>query len=498
MVITDEEGLITFINTQTQNIFGYNKKELIGKNLEILIPKRFVGNHYKHIANFHSDPKLRPMGEGLNLWGLRKDGSEFPVEISLSPLKSNGATHVIAAVRDISDKRKSEATQKELEDKLQLSKRMESLGLLAGGVAHDLNNILGPILAYPDLILTELPKNTPVKNDLMMIKDAATYASNLINDMLTLARRGKYSMASVSLNDIVNSFFNSAKVSELNKNNKDIEIIFDLADDLNNIKGSKTHLLEVVMNLVINAFEAIRKRKGTIMISTYNEDVKPQSLLYDDIVGGNYSVLTIADTGRGIKEEDLPHIFELFYSKKTMGISGSGLGLSIVWGIVKDHGGYIDISAGKKKNTKFSLFFPATDSDEQPSRKDITNLEGNESILVVDDESKQRQVADRVLSSLGYDVKTLSTSAEAIEYLKKTKVALVILDMVMESEDAGLRIYKKIREFKPEQKTIIISGFSESSYVKKALKLGVGSFTKKPYTVETLGKVVRDELDKNN
>ena len=292
MVITNEEGLITFINTQTQNIFGYNKKELIGKNLEILIPKRFVGNHYKHIANFHSDPKLRPMGEGLNLWGLRKDGSEFPVEISLSPLKSNGATHVIAAVRDISDKRKSEATQKELEDKLQLSKRMESLGLLAGGVAHDLNNILGPILAYPDLILTELPKNTPVKNDLMMIKDAATYTSNLINDMLTLARRGKYSMASVSLNDIVNSFFNSAKVSELNKNNKDIEIIFDLADDLNNIKGSKTHLLEVVMNLVINAFEAIRKRKGTIMISTYNVNVNPHALLYDDIVGGNYSVLS--------------------------------------------------------------------------------------------------------------------------------------------------------------------------------------------------------------
>lgn len=213
MVITNEEGQITFVNTQTLNIFGYNRNELIGKNLEILIPKRFVGNHYKHIANFHSDPKLRPMGEGLNLWGLRKDGSEFPVEISLSPLKSNGTTQVIAAIRDISDKRKSESTQKELEDKLQHSKRMESLGLLAGGVAHDLNNILGPILAYPDLILTELPKNTPVKNDLMMIKDAATYASNLINDMLTLARRGKYSMSSLNLNDVVNSFFNSAKVS---------------------------------------------------------------------------------------------------------------------------------------------------------------------------------------------------------------------------------------------------------------------------------------------
>ena len=498
MVITNKEGQITFINTQTQNIFGYTRKELIGQKVEMLIPQKFVSNHYKHRANFQSNPKLRIMGASLNLWGLRKDRTEFPVEISLSPLKTKSSMYIIAAVRDISDKKKSEALQKDLENKLQQSKRMESLGVLAGGIAHDLNNLLGPILAYPDLILSDLPTNTPVKNDLLMIKGAAYEASNIINDMLTLARRGKYSMVPVNLNDIVNSFFQSAKVSELNKNNTDIEIEFNLADDLKNIKGSKTHLLKVVMNLIINAFEAIEKGKGKIVINTYTDNVKSQALLYDDIERGRYSVLTIADTGKGIKEEDLPHIFEPFYSKKKMGISGSGLGLSIVLGIVKDHGGYIDISAGKKKGTKFSLFFPDTDSDEKISPKDTTKLEGNESILVVDDESKQRQVADRVLSSLGYDVKTLSTIAGAIEYLKNNEVELVILDMVMESEDAGLKLYEKIREFKPDQKAIIVSGFSKSNFVKKALKLGVGSYTGKPYTVGLLGKVVREELDKNN
>ena len=211
---------------------------------------------------------------------------------------------------------------------------------------------------------------------------------------------------------------------------------------------------------------------------------------------GEYIILKVTDSGGGVSEEDILHIFEPFYSKKEMGKSGSGLGLSVVWSVVKDHNGYIDVESDKNRGTEFTLYFPVIGETKKPPEKSFELVGGDESILVVDDEARQRVVAERVLSSLGYNVTTAANGKEALIFLSSNDADLVILDMVMENENEGLEIFKKIKEIKPNQKAIIVSGYSESEYVKEAKKVGVGKYIKKPYTMKTLGNAVRKELNR--
>jgi CheY-like chemotaxis protein len=252
------------------------------------------------------------------------------------------------------------------------------------------------------------------------------------------------------------------------------------------------------MNLVSNAAEAMLDG-GTIFLSSENRHIEKIVSGFDDIDRGDYATLTVKDTGIGISPEDIERIFEPFYTKKTMGRSGTGLGMAVVWGTVKDHRGYIDINSSEGHGTEIVLYFPVTRKPFYPEAEvaSIQDLKGNgESILVVDDIESQRQIAAEMLEKLGYQVTTVASGEEAINYIQNKMTDLLILDMIMEPGIDGLETYRKILKIRPDQKSIIASGYSESVRVKEALQLGAGAYVKKPYLMENIGRAIRTELER--
>jgi CheY-like chemotaxis protein len=252
------------------------------------------------------------------------------------------------------------------------------------------------------------------------------------------------------------------------------------------------------MNLLSNAAEAISDQ-GEVTLLTENRYLDKPIAGYDEIREGDYVVLGVSDTGKGISAQDMGKIFEPFYTKKVMGRSGTGLGLAVVWGTVKDHGGYIDVRSEEGKGSVFTLYFPVTREEkakDQPSIPAESYRGRGESILVVDDVKEQRELATAMLSRLGYRVSSVSSGEEAVTYLKANRVDLLVLDMIMDPGMDGLETYQKVLEINPKQKAIIVSGFSETDRVKKAQELGAGAYVKKPYVQEKIGLATRRELDK--
>jgi signal transduction histidine kinase/CheY-like chemotaxis protein len=399
--------------------------------------------------------------------------------------------------KDITDRKRAEEEKKNLEAQLQRAQKMEAVGTLAGGVAHDLNNILSGIVSYPDLLLMQLPEDSPLREPILTIRESGNKAATIVQDLLTMARRGVAITEVVNLNDIISEYLKSPEYEKLTSFHPGVEVKIDFAEDLLNISGSTVHLSKTIMNLVSNAAEALPDG-GKILITTENRHIDRLLKGYEKVDEGDYVILTVADTGVGISSEDITMIFEPFYTKKKMGRSGTGLGMTVVWGTVKDHNGYIDIQSTEGKGATFTLYFPAT---RQQSAKDqpripIEEYKGKgESILVVDDVGVQRDIATGMLSELGYSVTSVSSGEEAVEYLQINSADLVILDMIMDPGIDGLDTYKKILELHPGQKAIIASGFSETDRVKEAQKLGAGQYVKKPYTMGNIGIAVRTELD---
>jgi len=251
------------------------------------------------------------------------------------------------------------------------------------------------------------------------------------------------------------------------------------------------------MNLISNAAEAMTEG-GKLTLSTENRYIDRPIRGYDNVKEGDYVVLTVSDTGTGISPDDMEKIFEPFYTKKKMGRSGTGLGMAVVWGTVKDHNGYIHVKSTEGKGTTFTLYFPVTrKSVEERSETSLEDYMGKgEAILVVDDVEEQRKIASGMLKELGYSVISVSSGEEAVEYLKTNKADLLLLDMIMEPGIDGLNTYKKIIEIHPGQKAIIASGFSETDRVKEVQSLGAGAYIKKPFLLEKIGLAVKEELEK--
>jgi CheY-like chemotaxis protein len=375
---------------------------------------------------------------------------------------------------------------------------MEALGTLAGGVAHDLNNLFAGLVSYPELLLIDLEEDSPLRKPILTIKKTGEKATAIVQDLLTLARRGVAVTKILNLNDIISEYLKSPEYERLKYYHQGVSLITDFAPNLLNIKGSPVHLSKTIMNLTSNAAEAILG-EGKIQISTQNIYIDRPVRGYDHVKEGDYVLLMVSDSGLGISPEDKERIFEPFYTKKIMGRSGTGLGMAVVWGTVKDHNGYIDIHSVEGVGTTLKLYFPTT--REQISRKEsamtVDGLMGNgETVLVIDDVEEQRAVASGMLGKLGYSVTSVSSGEEAIEYLKENSADLLVLDMIMDPGIDGLDTYKRILELHPGQKAIIASGFSETDRVKEAQDLGAGAYVKKPYLLEDIGLAVKEELAK--
>ena len=412
---------------------------------------------------------------------------------------NNNVVGRVWSFRDITERTRAEKETARLQSKLQQAEKMRAIGTLAGGVAHDLNNILSGIVSYPELILLDLPDDSPIRNSIKTIKDSGKKAAAIVQDLLTLARRGVSTSKIVNLNDTISEYLASPEFMKLRTYHPSIEIETCLEASLLNISGSPIHLSKTVMNLISNAAEAMSVG-GKVIISTENKYIDQPISGYDDVNQGDYVVLTVSDTGAGIAAEEIDRIFEPFYTKKVMGRSGTGLGMAVVWGTVKDHKGYIHVESEVEKGTTFQIYFPITRKEKTVNQKsrELDDYKGNgESILVVDDVKEQREIASKILSQLGYSVRIASSGEEATKLLRNEAADLIVLDMIMSPGIDGLETYEKIISIQPNQKAIIASGFSETDRVKKAQKLGAGPYVKKPYTIEKIGMAVKAELNKD-
>ena len=427
-----------------------------------------------------------------------KSGEIRPGLVSARIINLNGENHILTITRDISRWKKVEEDKKKLESQLQRAQKMEAIGTLAGGVAHDLNNILSGIVSYPELLLLDLPEDSELKEPLETIQKSGFKAAAIVQDLLTLARRGVSISEVVNLNRIISEHLETPEFEKIKQFHPDLKVSIDLEPNLLNISGSPVHLSKTVMNLVSNAAEAMPDG-GTICIVTQNIYLDQPVEGYDDIEEGDYVLLSISDSGIGISPTDKERIFEPFYTKKIMGRSGTGLGMAVVWGTVKDHKGYIDLQSTEGQGTTVALYFPVTREtlvDDQSANLVVANNGNGEKILVVDDIEEQRQIATLMLRKLGYDVNAVSGGAEAIDFLQEHSADLIVLDMIMDPGIDGLETFKQILQIHPDQKAIIASGFSETWRVKKAQRLGAGAYVKKPYTLENIGQAVNAELGK--
>jgi len=434
----------------------------------------------------------------------RKNGETVLVEIRTLPTEIEGQDIVLGIARDVSER-------KRLEISLHKAEKMEAIGTLAGGVAHDLNNILGGLVGYPELLLMQIPQDSPLRENILAIQKSGERAAAVVQDLLTLARRGVVATEVVNLNQVVSEYLQSPEYEKLQSHHPGVHLETHLDQIILNILGSPTHLSKTIMNLISNAAEAMSDR-GKITVSTENLYIDRPIRGYDNVKEGDYVVLTISDTGTGISPDDIGKIFEPFYTKKKMGRSGTGLGMAVVWGTVKDHNGYIDVQSTEGKarpprlsardggqGTTFTLYFPVTRKQlpEDKSHLAIESYRSNgESVLIVDDVEDQRQLGSSMLRKLGYSVVSVSSGEEAVEYLKTNKVDLLVLDMIMDPGMDGLDTYKKIIELHPGQKAIIASGFSETDSVKEVQNLGAGTYIRKPFSLEKIGLAVKEELEK--
>jgi len=487
-LISNETGQIFEVNTAATQMYGYTREELLKmRNVDVSAEPKDTRSATKEQRD---NIPVR--------YHRKKDGTVFPVEITASHFIWEGIEVHIAAIRDITFRMEAEQERKQLLERLQRAEKMEALGTLAGGVAHDLNNILVSLVGYPDLLLMSLPDDSPLQDSILTIKNSGLKAANIVEDLLTLTRRGVTVQKIIDMNQIVSDYLKSPEFNKLLSFHLDVKVTVHLENDPLYIVGSPVHISKTVMNLVSNAAESMPVG-GEITISTQNMHIDSPIRGYDEVMEGAYAMISVSDSGVGISPEDMSRIFEPFYTKKTMGRSGTGLGMAVVWGTVKDHHGYIDIESKEGCGTTFSLYFPLSQNETQDDQPvfSVKNIMGKgESILVVDDVEEQRHIASKILEVLGYTVETVPSGEEAVEYLKGKNADLLVLDMIMAPGMDGLETYMNIIERNPKQKAIIVSGYSADDRVKKTQDLGAGQYVKKPYTLETLGTAVRKELNK--
>lgn len=495
----DRNNRITFIS-HAITAYGLSPKALIGQSiLDFISPEDHEKAKKRLNERKKSDQNLEeielcllvklensPAGEEKRYFNISAEGIyEGANEDSQTYVGLQGIA------RDVT-------VRKRLEVQLLQAQKMEVIGNLAAGIAHDLNNILSGLVSYPDLLLLEVPKDGSLYKKIAIIQKSGQKAATIVQDLLVLARRSVNVNAVCNINTIIEDYLSSPEFKHIISNYPKVDIIRQLDENLLNIRGSDVQLSKVIMNMLINSAEAIAD-SGKITITTTNILLKTALNGYETIPPDHYASVSVSDSGSGIHPEDLDKLFEPFFTKKRMGRSGTGLGMTIIWTTVKDHNGYIDIQSTRGKGTTLTLYFPATDQIVPPGKKKLIleNHTGTETLLVVDDIEEQLEIAKNMLTRLGYHVLTAPGGAEALEIIKNTEIDLVILDMIMPSGLDGLETYREMIRIRPGQKAIITSGFSESDRVRKLQQLGAGKYLAKPYTLEQLCIAIREALDDN-
>jgi PAS domain S-box-containing protein len=496
VLITDAEGRIILVNAQTEALFGYARAELLLQPVEMLLPERLRAVHVGHRRRYHTSPRTRPMGMELELSGRRKDGSEFAVEISLSPLPTETGLLVTSIIRDVSERKQAEEERRRFESKLQEAQRLESLGVLAGGIAHDFNNLLVGVLGGAGLALGELPADSPARPKVQQIETAALRAAELTKAMLAYAGRGTFVVQALDLSEAVKeiAYLLERSIS------KSAFLDFHLAPDLPAVSADKAQLHQLVMNLITNASDALGEESGVIGITTRAVYADRRYLAENfgahDLREGAYLCLEVSDTGCGMDAETQERIFDPFFTTKAR---GRGLGLASVLGIVRGHGGAINVSSEPGRGTTITVLFPASVEAPVPAAEPAAAAEwkGAGTFLVVDDEALVQALSATILEKAGFTVLTASDGGEALDIIGERGQAVVgvLLDLTMPGR-RGTETLQELRRLRADLPVVLMSGYSEQDVTDLVRGESLVGFLQKPFRAEELIERVRQVLER--
>ena len=540
MVIVDASGKITLVNAQTEKLFGYKREELLGKTVENLMPERFRGNHLGHREQYAKAPRLRMMGSGMELFGRHKDGTEFPVEISLSPFKSKDGILVFSAIRDITLQRQArkelaeaketlelrvrdrtrelqqsnQALQaeiarrelaqqqrdqeqdraKRLEEQLAQTERMEAIGRLAGGVAHDFNNLLGVILGNSELLLQDESLDNHLGERLQEIKMAGEEATSLTRQLLAFSRQQVFERQILDLNVVLRDM--QPLLARIIRESIHFEL--DLGKQVGSIRIDRSQLAQVILNLVANARDAMTSG-GRLRVETCNVELdESYTREHVDVRPGSYVQLSVTDSGSGMDRETVSRIFEPFFTTKEHG-RGSGLGLATVYGIVRQSGGHVWVYSEPGLGTTFKIYFPRViEASDSPPRRVLADAasSASETILLVEDSRLLAKVTRDFLVSDGYDVLMAANPREAFRISEShhAPIHLLLTDVVMPDIN-GRELAEQLLARRPEMKVLYMSGYTNGILLEHAFRAEDSAFIEKPFSHDALSRKVRHMLN---
>ncbi len=487
IITCGKNGEILASNSRTAEMFGYALDELVGQTVETLMPEALREGHARHRAGFTETPRVRPMGSGLDLLARRKDGTEFPVEISLSYVNSElYGLLAIAFVTDISQR-------KILEAQLLQSQKLEAVGRLAGGIAHDFNNLLTVISGYDSILLNRLSPQDPLRGYCEEIQKSAERAAALIRQLLAFSRKQVIQPKIVDLNTLLNETEKMLRrlIGEY------IEMAFLHQKDVWNVRVDPGQMTQVVINLVINARDAIGSA-GRIVLETANRTLDEEyAKTHLGVKPGQYVMLAVSDNGAGMDSETRKRIFEPFFTTKAEG-AGTGLGLATVYGIVKQNGGDIWVYSEKGKGSTFKIYLPrAVDPLSDLEKAAESQAEGTETILVVEDEEGVRRMIGEVLRGRGFTVLEACDPVEAIQISHRHEgtIHLLLTDVVMPGS-TGRQLADELAKSRPRMHVLYMSGYTENVVEHQGvLEPGV-HFLGKPFTFQELLHKIGEVLPK--
>ncbi len=481
ILLVNIHGQITLVNTKTEQLFGYNREELLDSPVDTLLPLIYRDMHSLYRNNYLANPGIRKMAEDKDILGRKKDGSEFPIEVHLTSVEMFDGLNIIAFITDISE-------QRNLQNKIRRMEKLEAVGQLAGGIAHDFNNVLAGVIGLTELALRKIPKKSEARKNLKMVIDKSQGAAQLVKQLLAFSRQQVLSPKLVNLNLVIK---NSQKLLQRYLG-EDIFITLKLNDNLKRINADPSALDQIITNLCINARDAMPDG-GDLSITTENVDITNENVSLDKIPPQiDFVKLTVADSGIGMRRDVQKHIFEPFFSTKEFG-QGTGLGLATVYGLVEQHDGVMQFFSSPGEGTSFSLYFPAMQENtnsKKTNTKPAPVRGGNESILIIDDEKDIMHTAAETLRHYGYTVFTAEDGVEGLAVFEQNKdvIDLVISDVVM-PKMGGIELKMLIQNIKPKTKFIHISAFSNKAEPDF-------SYLQKPFLAQQLLANVRDVLDR--
>jgi PAS domain S-box-containing protein len=483
---TDLDGNVTFFSSPFRRILGYSHDQLMGMNTRQYTTPEAAQKMVKITE------RLLQSGKPENVTGydvIRPDGEKIMLELSFSLLKDpdEGPIGFKGVLRDVSKRKKAEEEKHKLETQLQQAQKMESIGTLAGGIAHDFNNILMGIQGNASLMLLKIDSEHP---NYEKIKNIETYVQNgttLTKQLLGFARRGKYLVKATDLNEIIDK-----SSSLFARTKKEIQVHTNLDDAIWTVEVDRGQIEQVLLNLYVNAWQAMLDG-GDLYLNTENVILDRSYVKPYKVEPGRYVKISVTDTGVGIDKGTRERIFEPFFTTKEMG-RGTGLGLASVYGIVKSHGGYINVYSELDQGTTFTIYLPASGKEAVEDGDVITDIvKGTGTILLIDDEKMILAVGRELLEELGYTVLPAMSGLEAVDVFQKDpdKIDMIIMDMIMPGM-SGSETFDRIKKIKPDVKVLLSSGYSVDGQATKILQRGCDGFIQKPFNMNRLAEKIQE------